>query len=92
MLIFENGGDREVFLASADFMPRNFDTRVETIFPVYEPGLRDELVNYFDIQWSDNTKARILDRNLTNEYRPGKKGKRVRAQFDLEDSLRKLNS
>ncbi len=92
MLIFENGGEREVFLASADFMPRNFDTRVETIFPVYDPDLRDQLVRYFDIQWNDNTKARILDRNLTNEYRPGKKGRRVRAQFDLEDYLRQENA
>jgi len=89
ILIFENGGEPEVFLSSADFMPRNFDTRVETIFPVYDPKLKEQLVAYFDIQWSDNTKARILDRNLTNAYRPLKKGgRRVRAQFDLEDYLR----
>lgn len=92
MLIFGNGGDPEVFLSSADFMPRNFDTRVETIFPVYDPKLRQQLIGYFDIQWSDNTKARILDRELANGYRPVKKGaKRVRAQFDLESYLRKLN-
>lgn len=89
MLIFANGGEPEAFLSSADFMPRNFDTRVETIFPVYEPGLRDQLLDYFEIQWSDNTKARVLDRNLTNEYRRARKGaKRVRAQFALEDYLR----
>jgi len=89
MLIFENAGSREVFLSSADFMTRNFDTRVETIFPVVDPGLKDQLVEYFEVQWSDNTKARILDRNLLNGYRPVKKGaKRVRAQFDLESVLR----
>jgi polyphosphate kinase len=88
MLIFENGGATEVFLSSADFMPRNFDTRVETIFPVAEPRLRDQLIDYYNVQWSDNTKARILDRNLVNGYRPVKKGaKRVRAQFDLETYL-----
>lgn len=88
MLIFENGGSPEVFLSSADFMPRNFDTRVETIFPVAESRLRDQLIDYYNVQWSDNTKARILDRNLVNGYRPVKKGaKRVRAQFDLETYL-----
>ena len=88
MLLFGNGGEPEVFLSSADFMPRNFDTRVETIFPVMEPRLRDQLIDYYNIQWSDNTKARILDRNLLNGYRPVKRGaKRVRAQFDLETYL-----
>jgi polyphosphate kinase len=88
MLLFENGGAPEVFLSSADFMPRNFDTRVETIFPVVEPRLRDQLIDYYNVQWSDNTKARILDRNLVNGYRPVKRGaKRVRAQFDLETYL-----
>ena len=91
MMIFGNGGDPEVFLSSADFMPRNLDTRVETVFPVYDPALRQELIGYFDIQWSDNTKARILDPDLSNEYRPAKKGKRVRAQFDLEAYLREIN-
>lgn len=92
MLIFENDGDPEVFLSSADFMPRNLDSRVETIFPIYDPKLKQQLIGYFDIQWSDNTKARVLDQQLTNRYREAKKGtKRVRAQFDLETYLRKLN-
>ena len=69
MIIFENGGDSAAFLSSADFMPRNFDTRVETIFPVYDKKLKQQLVDYFNIQWSDTTKARILDRNLENRYR-----------------------
>lgn len=88
MLLFENGGEPEAFLSSADFMPRNFDTRVETIFPVYDREARDQLAAYFDIQWSDTTKARVLDRHLVNDYRRPKKGKRVRAQFDLESFLR----
>ncbi|NLT71873.1 MAG: polyphosphate kinase 1, partial [Verrucomicrobiaceae bacterium] len=97
MMIFENAGDPAVFLSSADFMPRNFDTRVETIFPVYEKKLRQQLLEYFHIQWSDNTKARILDRDLENRYRTsagsgkGKKGKKTRAQFDIETYLREKN-
>lgn len=92
ILIFENGGDPDVHLSSADFMPRNFDTRVETIFPVRDPRLRQQLIDYFQIQWNDNTKARILDRELVNGYRKAKKSaKRVRAQYDLEDYLRQQN-
>jgi polyphosphate kinase len=91
MIIFENAGDPAVFLSSADFMPRNFDTRVETIFPVYEKKLRQQLVEYFSIQWSDTTKARILDRNLENRYRPAKKGEKARAQFAIETYLREKN-
>jgi polyphosphate kinase len=91
MLIFENAGEPEVFLSSADFMPRNFDTRVESIFPVYEKKLRNQLIGYYNIQWRDNVKARILDKNLTNGYRPRKGDKAVRAQFEIEKYLRDKN-
>ncbi len=41
---FEAGGKREVYLSSADWMPRNFVRRVEVMFPVEDAGLRDRLV------------------------------------------------
>ena len=91
MIIFENGGDSAAFLSSADFMPRNFDTRVETIFPVYDKKLKQQLVDYFNIQWSYTSKARILDRNLENRYREPEKGKTARAKFDIESYLRGVN-
>jgi len=90
LLIFENNGEPEVFLSSADFLPRNFDSRVETIFPIYDKRLKKQLIAYFEIQWSDNTKARILDECLSNHYRKRKPGERPRrAQFDIEEFLRK---
>ncbi len=91
MIIFENAGDPAVFLSSADFMPRNFDTRVETIFPVYDKKLKHQLGEYFNIQWNDTTKARLLDRNLENRYRKANRDKPARAQFDIETYLRSVN-
>jgi polyphosphate kinase len=92
MFFFENDGDPEMYLSSADFLPRNFDSRVETIFPILDRKLRKQLIEYFEIQWRDNVKARILDYNLSNQYRERSKGDRdVRAQFAIEEFLREVN-
>ena len=91
-LIFHNEGDTEVFLSSADFLPRNFDTRVETIFPVLDKKLAAQLIEYFEIQWRDNSKARILDGNLSNKFRKRKKGEAVvRSQYEIEEYLRSIS-
>jgi len=87
LLIFENDGEPEVYLSSADFLPRNFDSRIETVFPIYDKKLKEQLFKYFEIQWSDNVKARILDADLSNEYRKSD-GKPIRAQYVIEDYLR----
>ena len=91
VIIFENDGNPDVFLSSADFLPRNFDTRVETIFPILDKKLRTQMIDYFNIQWKDTTKARILDEGLTNSYRTANGKPAVRAQFEIEKYLRKIN-
>ncbi len=58
---FANGGNPNLYLSSADWMPRNFNRRIETMFPVEEPHIRDEIINYFlPAYLKDNVKARIL--------------------------------
>jgi polyphosphate kinase len=58
---FEAGGKKEVWLASADWMSRNFIRRVEVAFPIEDPGLRDRIVEeLLHTQLLDNQKARIL--------------------------------
>jgi polyphosphate kinase len=58
---FRNGGDEEILLGSADLMPRNLDRRVETLFPVEDPHLRDALREHIlDVHLQDNTQARSL--------------------------------
>ncbi|MBT5874104.1 MAG: polyphosphate kinase 1 [Candidatus Latescibacteria bacterium] len=58
---FLNGGTEEIYLGSADLMPRNIDRRVELLFPVEEPKhiryLRDEVMNAY---LTDNVKSRSL--------------------------------
>jgi polyphosphate kinase len=58
---FENGGKREVYLSSADWMPRNFQRRVEVMFPIDDEGLRDRVVDeILGIALADDVKARRL--------------------------------
>jgi polyphosphate kinase len=61
--VFENGGDRKVWLSSADWMPRNFFRRVETAFPVEEPLLAQQVVDVLDTMLKDNVRARRLNEN-----------------------------
>ncbi|MGN1069353.1 MAG: RNA degradosome polyphosphate kinase, partial [Candidatus Fimadaptatus sp.] len=58
--IFRNGGDEEVYLASADMMPRNLNRRVELMFPVEDPALRLRIKKLLRAQWRDNVQAREL--------------------------------
>ncbi len=57
---FHNNGFEEVFMGSADWMPRNLDKRVEILFPVEDEELKKEVIHILDIQLKDNTKARIM--------------------------------
>jgi polyphosphate kinase len=54
---FSNGGSEEFFLGSADWMPRNFDRRVEAVAPVESPALHDRLRALFATYLSDNRQA-----------------------------------
>jgi polyphosphate kinase len=59
---FMNGGAEEVYTGSADWMPRNFDRRVEVIAPVYDEQLKKYLVEeVLNVYLRDNVKARVLE-------------------------------
>ncbi len=57
---FLNDGDEEVYMGSADWMPRNLDRRVEILFPVLEEELKEEAKHILEVELSDNTKAHVL--------------------------------
>lgn len=58
---FRNGGAEEMFLGSADLMPRNLDRRVEILFPIEDPRLREVIRDHIlFVHLRDNVKARRL--------------------------------
>ncbi len=79
--VFHNAGNPVVYLSSADWMERNMDWRVEAAFPVLDNILKAEVLRFMELQWSDNVKARTIDREQTNPYRERKSNARaVRSQ------------
>jgi polyphosphate kinase len=69
---FENAGEPEYLLASADWMPRNLDHRLEIAFPVLAPALQAQLREVLETQLADTVKARLILPDGTSErVRPG---------------------
>ena len=76
---FRNGGDTEVYIGSADWMPRNLDRRVELLVPVMDPEHRGRLSRILDALFADNVKAREFRADGTLVKRDGRR-KLFRAQ------------
>lgn len=57
---FENDGAPEIYMGSADWMPRNLDRRVEILFPILDEELRKKAMHILQVQLDDNLKAHIL--------------------------------
>ena len=62
---FENGGNPEIYMGSADWMPRNLDRRVEIVFPVEDDEIKKEIAHILDLEFRDNVKAHILQADGT---------------------------
>ena len=83
---FENGGQPEFFLGSADWMQRNLDRRMETMMPVTDPRLKEELEKTLQVYENDNSSA--WDMQPDGNYlrrRPGKGQTRRAAQEEFID-------
>ncbi len=84
IFIFGNNGDTKIYISSADWMTRNLDNRVEVGCPIYDEDIKQELLDTFEMSWSDNVKARVFNESQDNAYR--KNGnKKVRSQFAMYD-------
>ncbi|MBC31390.1 MAG: polyphosphate kinase 1 [Muricauda sp.] len=92
LFIFANNGDPKLYISSADWMTRNLDYRVEVGCPIYDEEIKQELIDTFEISWSDNVKARVFSEAQDNAYRKAT-GPKVRSQFAMYDYyLRHLES
>jgi polyphosphate kinase len=81
---FRNGGDEEVYLSSADWMPRNLDRRIELLFPVESPEGRQKVLLALDAIFQDNVKARRLQPDGSyKRRRPAKGEDAYRSQLEL---------
>jgi polyphosphate kinase len=91
---FENGGEPEVYLGSADWMPRNLHERVEVLFPLKSPLLRDRVLHEILAAYmADNVKARFLQKDgryLRSWQSPRGRSRKPptgRAAFSAQDFL-----
>ena len=85
---FHNDGQEEIYMGSADWMPRNLDRRVEIMFPVENETLMDQVRHILGTQLADNTKAHILKPD-GNYEKIDKRGKRlVNSQQQFCDEAR----
>jgi polyphosphate kinase len=72
-------------------MGRNLDNRSEVVVPVYDKKLQRMLKGFIDVQFSDNSKLRIIDAGQRNKYRRKRGSKNRRAQTDIIDYLRSFD-
>jgi polyphosphate kinase len=90
VFVFNQGGDKKVFLSSADWMTRNIDHRSEVGLPVFDETLKKQLLDILELQWSDNTKARIINETQDNEYKSSRTKLKFRAQDSIYQYLKRL--
>jgi len=88
--IFENDGDKKVYISSADLMTRNLDNRVEVACPIYQEDLKKQILDTIQISLMDNVKSRLINLNKQNKFVENK-NKKVRSQWDTYDYFYKIN-
>ncbi|MBK0126697.1 polyphosphate kinase 1 [Pantoea sp. S61] len=88
--IFESGGEKKVYLSSADWMTRNIDHRIEVAVAILDPRVKQRILDIIAILLSDTVKARIVDKELSNRYVPRGNRKKVRSQLAIYDYIKKL--
>lgn len=87
IMVFENGGDRRIYISSADWMTRNMDYRIEVGCPVNDPDARQMILDILELQFEDTLKARIIDKTQSNAYVKRGNRKKLRSQIQIHQYL-----
>lgn len=91
LFIFCNGGEEKYFISSADWMTRNLDFRSEVAVPIYDKSIQKEIRDIIELQWKDNTKARVIGGKQENEYVAPRGTTRINAQQEIRKHLSKAS-
>ncbi len=67
IFVFNNNGNPQIYMGSADWMNRNIYHRIEVCFPIYDTNLKNEILEILQYQLEDNSKAVIVDQKLQNK-------------------------
>lgn len=81
VFVFHNDGNEIVYLGSADWMKRNLYRRVECVFPIHDPSIKQEIIDVLNIQLSDNVKACEIGTDMENNRIPTV-GKPIQSQLE----------
>ncbi|EJL7850057.1 polyphosphate kinase 1 [Vibrio parahaemolyticus] len=90
VVITHNDGDPQVYISSADWMTRNIDHRIEVAAPVRDPRLKQRIIDITNIHFTDTVKARLIDKEMSNNYVPRGNRKKVRSQVAIYDYLKNI--
>ena len=89
IFIFGGDDDGEVIFGSADWMNRNLHRRIEVCVPIKDKTCKQELLDYFKLQWQDNDKAVVLNSAMENIKEPSDSPDSFNAQLSIYNYLRK---
>lgn len=95
IFLFENGGAEEVYMGSADWMPRNLDRRVEITFPVVDMRVKEKVKHILEVELADTVRARVMLEDGTGFYeridRRGREALDCQEQFckEAEEAIKK---
>lgn len=89
IMVFENAGDKKVYISSADWMTRNMDYRIEVGCPVYDETAKQTIIDLLELQFKDTLKARVIDETQTNAYVKRGNRKHLRSQIETHAYLSK---
>ncbi len=89
IFVFENDGDKKVYISSADWMVRNLSYRIETCVPIYDEKIKKEILDIMDIQLHDNVKARIIEQDANNNFLSVNSDIAIRSQHEIYHYLKR---